>query len=96
LDAEQASCQHADLPIAELDQLLDRRQPDAGAFVGAPARALDAMETVEDPRHLRFGNVRAGIADSQLPRRKMLLSETSSTSGSSGSERLCRVGSQSV
>ena len=51
MDAEQASCRHADLPIAELDQLLDRRQPDAGAFVGAPARALDAMETVEDPRH---------------------------------------------
>ena len=36
----------------EPDQLLHEREPDAGAFVGAPPRAPDPVEPLEDVREL--------------------------------------------
>ena len=39
-------------PPCSFDQLLHQRQPDAGAFVGAPVGAFDPMEALEQPRQL--------------------------------------------
>ena len=48
--------------LVQLDQLVDERKPDAGTFMGAPTRALDAMEAVEDQCYFGFRNARARIA----------------------------------
>src|SRR5262249_13914685 len=46
----------------ELHQFLHESEADAGAFVAAPTRALDAVETLEQARRLGFRNARARIA----------------------------------
>ena len=56
----------ADRAAVQLDQLLHQRQADAGALVGAAARALDAVEALEDVRQLLGGNAGAGVAHRQL------------------------------
>ena len=43
-------------------QLLDQREADAGALVGAAARALDPVEALEQPRQLGRGDADAGVA----------------------------------
>ena len=47
------------------DQLIHQRQADAGAFQGAAALALDAVEPVEDVRQFGLRNADAGVADGQ-------------------------------
>ena len=47
-------------------QLLDQREADAGAFVGAPARALDPVEAVEEARQLARGDADAGVPHGEL------------------------------
>src|SRR5262249_41244149 len=46
-------------------QLVDERQPDAGAFVGASFRVFDAMEPLEHVGQLGFGDTDAGVRDAQ-------------------------------
>ena len=55
----------ATVPPCSRDQLLDQRQADARAFVGARARALDAVEALEDARQLLARNADAGVARPQ-------------------------------
>ena len=52
-----------DRAAVQLDQLLHQREADAGAFMGAAARALDAVEALEEARELCRGNAGAGVAD---------------------------------
>src|SRR5262249_19828520 len=49
------------LPRVQLHQFLHEREADAGAFVAAATRALDAVETLEQARRLGFRNARASI-----------------------------------
>src|SRR5205085_3361350 len=44
------------------DQLLDQRQPDTGALIGAAVLAFNAVKPLEDPRQLAFRNSNARIA----------------------------------
>ena len=48
------------------DQLGDQREADAGALVGAGPRAGDAVEPLEQVRHLVLGDAGAGVGDAQL------------------------------
>src|SRR5262249_21645133 len=52
----------AHLSAVQLHQFLHEREADAGAFVTAAMRALDAVETLEQARQLGFRNARASIA----------------------------------
>ena len=52
----------------QLDQLLHQRQADAGALVRAAARALDAVEALEQARQLVRRDADAGVADRQFQR----------------------------
>ena len=47
-----AGCSTPIVAAVQRDQLLHQRQPDAGAFVGARPRALDAVEALEQARQL--------------------------------------------
>ena len=51
-----------DRAAVQPDKLLHEREADAGAFVGAPARAFDAMEALEQAGQLGLGNAGAGVA----------------------------------
>ena len=48
------------------DEFADERQTDARTFVGARARALDAVEAFEDSRQVRRRNADAGVGDRKL------------------------------
>jgi len=50
------------LPAVQLHQFLHECEADAGAFVAAATRALDAVETLEQARRLGFRNANASIA----------------------------------
>ena len=45
------------------DQFLDQRQADAAALVGPGAGVLDAVEPLEQPRHLGGGHADPGVGD---------------------------------
>ena len=47
-------------------EFMDEREPDAGAFVGAPDLTLDAMKAVEEARDLMRRDAGAGVADREL------------------------------
>ena len=51
-----------DVAPVQLDQFLNQREADAAALMGPSARALDAMEALEDSGSSRLGNARAGVA----------------------------------
>src|SRR5439155_21806479 len=53
----------ADATAAELDELLDDRQPDPGAAASAVARLVDAVEALEHVRQVRCRNLLAGVRD---------------------------------
>ena len=55
-----------DRAAVQLDQLLHQREPDAGALVGAAARALDPVEALEEARQLGRGDADAGVAHREL------------------------------
>ena len=55
-DARGANC-----AAMKLFQLLHEHEGDPGSFVGAPARAFDAMKPVEEPRNFMLGNSGAGV-----------------------------------
>ncbi len=57
---------HPDRAAMQPHQLLDQRQPDAGAFEAAALHALDAVEALEHFRQFRFGNAAARVAHRQL------------------------------
>ena len=59
---------HGNRATLQADQLLHQRQADAAAFDAAAARALDAMEALEQMRQLYRGYARAGIAHRDLDR----------------------------
>ena len=65
---------HPHLAAVQLDQLLNERQPDSGAFVGTGLGALDPMKTLEHPRALVLGNSHSRIADLQFRRAVRLAS----------------------
>ena len=48
------------------DQLVDEREPDAGAFLRAGASALDPMKPLEDVPDLAVGNAHAGVAHAEF------------------------------
>jgi hypothetical protein len=54
---------HVDRALVQLDELADEREPDAGALVRARPRGRDAVEAVEDARHLVVRDPGAGVAD---------------------------------
>ena len=54
---------HHNLAAVLTDQLLDQRQTDASALIGATVLALDAVKPLKNARQLCLGNSNAGIAD---------------------------------
>lgn len=68
-DAEAAAptrlARDLDGTVVQAHHLLHEGEADAGALEGAPLRARDPMEAVEQPRQLRGRDARAGIRDRQ-------------------------------
>ena len=58
----------ADAAAMQLDQVLDNRQSQAGAARIAGARLVDAIEALENPRQILFGNSGPAIGDRDLDR----------------------------
>ena len=56
----------ADGAAVQPRQFLDQGEADAGAFVDAPARALDAVEAIEDSGQVALANPDAGVPDGEL------------------------------
>ena len=52
----------------EFDKLLDKREADSGAFVGAPPCSLHAMKTLKKPRKLVIRNTGASVTHFQFRR----------------------------
>ena len=73
------------------DQLLDQRQADAAALVGPRPGVLDAVEPLEQPRHLRGGHADPGVGDGD--HRVGVLAPTPDRDGAVEGE-LQRVGEQ--
>ena len=57
-----------DRPAVQLHELLDQRQADAGALVGAGPHAFDAVEALEQAIDLAGGDADAGVAHDQRDR----------------------------
>jgi hypothetical protein len=61
-----------DRSAVQLDQLQHQREPDAAAFVRAPARVLDAVKAFEQARDVLGRDARARVAHAQLDARSAL------------------------
>ena len=53
-------------PAVQLDEFLNQREANSGAFEGSTLLAFDAMKALEQARQLGLWNSNAGVADSQL------------------------------
>ena len=51
------------VPPLALDHVLHEREPQAGAAAFAAARAVDAVEALEEARQVLGGDSRAGVGD---------------------------------
>ena len=60
--AARRSLSTSTVPPCSRTSSCDQRQPDAGAFVRAAARALDPVEALEEARQLRGRDADAGVA----------------------------------
>jgi hypothetical protein len=53
-------------PTVKVDELLDKRKPDAAAFDGASPRSVDAVKALKDTGKLICGNAGARVTDTEF------------------------------